>query len=43
MREGGFSIHDALHLFHLIVFYQNLMVGKKFYLHIYNLYIYLIY
>jgi len=39
MREGGLSIHDALQLFHLIVFYQNLKVGTKLYLHIYILYI----
>jgi len=43
MREGGLSIHDALYLFHLIVFYQNLKVGTKFYLHVYILDIYLIY
>jgi len=43
MREGGLSIYDALHLFHLIVFYQNLKLGTKFYLHIDILYIYLIY
>jgi len=39
MREGDFSNRNALHLFYLIVFYQKLKLGTKFYLHSYILYI----
>jgi len=39
MKESGFSNHNALHSSHLIVFYQKLKLGTKFYLQIDTLYI----